>query len=408
MPSGAPMPRIAVLVSTFPGLSQTFVLDQVGALRSAGFDVQVFARTRSESDLDHRKSRELLALGSYADQHPLLRMFGASHLPARLRESGKELIYRRFQQRALADFDLVLCHFGNVGLGTALRARRLRSAAPIWTIFHGHDLSRFVRQHPDDVYRPLFEIGSRFLPVSRLWERTLVDLGCPADRIELLRMGVDCEAIAFRPSDRRPGEPVRILTVGRLVEKKGTEFSLRALARLAREAGHLDWTFEIVGEGPLEPELRTLAARLKLHDRVRFLGPLPVEEVRTKLHAADVFVLPSVVAADGDMEGIPVALMEAMAAGVPVISSAHSGIPELIEHGVSGLLAAERDVAGLAAHLGALIESPEAGRSLIGAARRKVETEFNQARVHDRLIRSIRAAPHVQGAARSPGPPAAR
>ena len=204
-------------------------------------------------------------------------------------------------------------------------------------------------------------------------------------------MGVDCKAIRYAPSRGRAGEPVRILTVGRLVEKKGTEYSLRALAEVVREAPHVDWRFEVVGDGPLGDGLRELAGRLALDDRVRFLGPLPSDEVRERLAAADLFLLPSVVASDGDMEGIPVSLMEAMAAGVPVVSSVHSGIPELIDHGASGLLAEERDVAGLVRHVRTLIENPDARRRLVGPARRKVEQEFNQDLIHARLVDSIHA-----------------
>jgi colanic acid/amylovoran biosynthesis glycosyltransferase len=171
-PFGLRSPKIAVFTSRFPELSQTFVLDQVSALRDAGFDVHVFAKTRSESSIGHPKGRELMALGRYADQHPLVRLLARSPRSERIRESGKSFFFRRLQRRAAEHFDLVLCHFGPIGLSTALHTRETQGRAPIWTIFHGYDLSQFLRQHGDAVYRPLFDIGSRFLPISSLPPQT--------------------------------------------------------------------------------------------------------------------------------------------------------------------------------------------------------------------------------------------
>ncbi|HWT11291.1 MAG TPA: glycosyltransferase [Allosphingosinicella sp.] len=380
--------QLAVLVSRFPELSQTFVLDQVAALIDAGFDVTVFAGRRARGGLRHATGRALAGHGRYADRALLPRLLNLPGFSAGLRRRAHERALRRLHRQAAAGFDLLLCHFGPVGLQAVAASRGLARAAPIWTIFHGYDVSRFIVEQGEDAYAHLFRHGDRFLPISRLWQRRLAGLGCPEDRIGLLRMGVDCERIEFAPRPRADG-PLRILTVGRLVEKKGTAFALAALAHLQQAAPELRWVFEVAGDGPLEQPLRQAAGELGLGERVSFLGALSSSEVQARLRQADIFLLPSIVAADGDMEGIPVALMEAMAAGVPVVSTFHSGIPELVEHGVSGLLAPERDPAALAEQLRTLIESPSTSHSLALAARAKIEAEFNQRRINAGLAESI-------------------
>jgi colanic acid/amylovoran biosynthesis glycosyltransferase len=286
--------------------------------------------------------------------------------------------------------DLVLCHFGPVGLRAA-KALAHDPRPAIWTIFHGNDLSAFLKRFGARAYRSLFDRGELFFGVSRLWMARLKELGCPADRVRLMRMGVDVDAIEFHPREPDADRPLRFLTVGRLVEKKGIDVALRALAELRRLRPGLDWTYEIAGDGPLRSRLERLCEELQLRDRVTFSGKQSPAAIQSRLGMSDLFLLPSVTAANGDMEGIPVSLMEAMAAGVPVLSTFHSGIPELIEDGVSGLLAPERDHVALAENICRLLEEPGLRAGLVSAARDKVEREFNQSRLWDDLVAEIRA-----------------
>ncbi|HEX8639914.1 MAG TPA: glycosyltransferase [Allosphingosinicella sp.] len=384
--------RVGLVVSGFPALSETFIIDQAAALTDAGLDLRILATRRLTDGLRHERARELVRLADFSDESPLVRL-----MPGRLKMLARRLSRRRLQRRAASECDLLLCHFGPVGLITVRNLEGVQRRPLIWTVFHGFDMSRHLAQAGPDAYAPLFRLGDRFLPISRMWADRLAGIGCPAERIALLRMGVDCAAISFAPPKRAATGRLRLLTVGRLVEKKGTEYSLRALAQVARTQPSLRWSFEIAGEGPLQRPLEALAAELGLADRVTFLGPLGGEQVREKLRRADLFLLPSVTAADGDMEGIPVALMEAMAAGVPVVTTFHSGIPELVEDGVSGLLASERDVATLARQIAIVLGDPERAHSLAAAARARVEAEFNQAKINAALVAEIEAA--VEGAA---------
>src|SRR6185437_9215841 len=167
-------------------------------------------------------------------------------------------------------------------------------------------------------------------------------------------------------------------------EKKGLTYAIRAVAALRRDG--VDIALDIVGDGPLRPSLESLIAELGMGNAVRIIGARSRDEVARAMGAAHLFAAPSVTARDGDMEGIPVALMEAMASGVPVVATAHSGIPELVEDGVSGLLVPERDTDALAAAFRWLVDHPERWLSMALAAHDAVERDFNSARLNDELV----------------------
>jgi colanic acid/amylovoran biosynthesis glycosyltransferase len=298
--------------------------------------------------------------------------------------------------RGAAGYGVVLCHFGTAGLRAAALKRRGLISGDVWTIFHGSDLSSLLQRSPPDVYRRLFEVGDRFLPVSEFWRSRLIKLGCPPERICVLHMGVDTRAFAFRERPLRRGD-LELISVARLVEKKGIAIALKALAILRERRPDLMWRYRIVGDGPSRGRLQHLADDLGIGQRVEFLGAQAPVAVRGLVDQSDIFVLPSITAQNGDQEGIPVSLMEAMATGVAVASTFHSGIPELVEHGVGGLLAPERDVGALADNLLLLLEDPELRQRLALVGRAKVEAEFDQevlgAKLHAMICEAASANP---------------
>jgi colanic acid/amylovoran biosynthesis glycosyltransferase len=180
---------------------------------------------------------------------------------------------------------------------------------------------------------------------------------------------------------------VRIVSVGRLVEKNGIEDAIVALSLVGAPFEYL-----VAGDGPLRTHLEDLARRRLPSGSVRFLGAQTHDEIVPLLQSADICLAPSMTGADGDIEGIPVAIMEAMAAGLAVVSTRHSGIPELVVHGVSGLLVEERDTAALAAAVSALVADSRQ-RSLMGAAGRAiVAADYDVAVLTDRLVDLYREA----------------
>jgi len=412
--------NIAFVVTHFPALSETFVLNQVTGLIDRGHAVDIYADRPGEDSKIHPDVERygLVARTRYAPRMPantLARLSKGAALAARhlgtapgvvaralnvFRHGGEalslKLLYRAtpfLPQRPA--YDAILAHFGPNGL----RALALRDLGVVRgrlvTIFHGSDMSAYLQKYGPRVYDRLFEKGDLFLPISERWKSALLELGCDARKVFVHRMGIDCARFQFRPRELKAGQPARLLSIARLVEKKGIEFAIRAAA----QARHRGFQYDIIGDGPLRPALEKLAADLGVGDRVRLLGWKQQTEVVALLDQAHLLVAPSVTGRDGDQEGIPVAMMEAMAMGLPVLSTRHSGIPELVEDGRSGFLVAERDVQALADRLDSLLSCPERWPAMGEAGRRRVESEFDIDRLNDALVETFRRVLDGSGAA---------
>lgn len=398
--------RISLQVTVFPALSETFVLNQIEGLLERGHEIDVQAIRRGGDRVPSAiiENRQVVARTLYRGRQSsragqALRVLAAGtglllRSPTaflRLRRAvaraprisfGAALVAAR-NLRLRPPPDVVYAHFGPNGLlYAALRAAGLVTA-PLVTVFHGYDLSLFLRWEGQDCYRLLFEEGALMLPVSEEFARRLRAMGCPPERIRVHHMGVDPGSIPYRERRRAPGTGLELLSIARLVEKKGIDHALRALATVAPD---VDWHYRIVGDGPLRAELEALAAELGIAARVDFLGWRDNAEVKTIIAECQVLLAPSVTAREGDEEGIPVVLMEAAAGGLAIVSTRHSGIPELVRDGVSGLLADERDVAGLGRAIERLARDQELALDLGRHGRELVEAEFDIAVLNRRLV----------------------
>ncbi len=194
-----------------------------------------------------------------------------------------------------------------------------------------------------------------------------------AYKIKVIHCGIDSER--FVPVKRNHSDAMTLLCVGRFVEKKGHEFLLRAFEKIANALPNAK--LRLVGDGPLKPAMMNLCRELDLEQRVYFLGAATSELVLMEMKRADIFVLHSITSADGDMEGIPVSLMEASATGLPVIATRHSGIPELVIEGVTGLLTDEKDIESLAGSIMNLAESVDLRERLGNAGKFYVARKYN-------------------------------
>ncbi|RAH34464.1 glycosyltransferase [Pantoea agglomerans] len=391
--------KLTFFTMRFPVASETFVLNQVTHFIDAGYEVEIIsvfpgdlvnrhaafdeyglaAKTHyllpeeKISIVDKLNQRIKLVLPKVT-KPSLLRSLNVRRYGAQSSKLLLPSIVANAKQTFTADVFLV--HFGYAGaLANKLRELGVLKGKQA-TVFHGADISRrhILEEHKLD-YVNLFRQSELMLPISILWKNKLIEMGCPPEKIHVTRMGIEPEKFNFQPRQAFQ-TPLRIVSVARLTEKKGLDVAVKASAILKQRGGQFQYT--IIGNGDQDEMMRDFIAREGMEDCVSMPGFKPQEEIRRALSEADIFLLPSKTAADGDMEGIPVALMEAMAVGLPVVSTFHSGIPELIENNVSGWLVEEDDPEALAETLLKLSQGEVDVAPVVAAARHKVETEFNQ------------------------------
>ena len=396
--------KIAVVVERFPSLSETFVLSQIAWLLDAGHDVRIFASRRSSDSLVHSDVQRLqliqrtryarsfsggyhrrqLQLGTFLLGQVALGRVPAGALIRGYERSGTRSLPVWTYPRGDASFDAILAHFGPNGVH-ALEMRRAGVVrGPLLTVFHGYDMNPLHSRAPRG-YGRLFQEGDRFLPVSHYFRRRLLSWGAPADRTTVHHMGVDAERFRYTPRALEGGV-LRLISIARLVPKKGLEWSIRAAARLGPQV-----SYTIVGDGPERSRLQSLIRDLGT-PQVQLVGWKSQDDVAELLRAAHVLVAPSVTTDDGEEEGIPVALMEAMASGLPVISTRHSGIPELVQDEVSGFLVEEKQVDPLAERMRRLLAQPARLEAMGRAGRDIVLRDFNNHTLHPRLLELLHAA----------------
>jgi len=401
--------KIAFFVARFPVMSETFILNQITGLIDRGHDVDIFAGLPGDTGQVHREviSYSLLERTQYlldVPRSPAQRYLTVlATLAVRLFTSPKacmrallwggrgqakyslNLFYAMKRFLPAQTYDVIHCHFGPQGL----RAQMLRDIGvlkgPLVTVFHGSDITEYVQQRSESVYSDLFDKGDLFLPISENWKRRATELGCPSEKLRVHHMGIDVGKFAYKARSLGGDGRVRIVTVARLVEKKGVEYGIRAVARLCRQGHKI--RYAILGDGPLRTSLERLLEEMQVGDAVELLGWKIQDEVRALLDESHILLAPSVTSSRGDQEGIPVVLMEALAMGLPVVSTFHSGIPELVQDGISGHLVPERDVDALSEKLAHLIEHPEVWPEMGSKGRAFVEQEFDIDKLNEQLIR---------------------
>ena len=399
--------KIAFIVTEFPSLSQTFVLNQITGLMDRGHEVDIFAETY-RSDVEIPKSLEhyqLLKRTSFQRNLPLgkIRRYqkGVSEIfkllvvnPIPMLRSlnffkfGKEALSLRLFYQILpflkkGPYDIVHCHFGPCGQFGIFLKELGAITGKVTTVFHGYDISKYLKTFGDSVYDNLFEKGDLFLPISECWKEKLVRLGCQKEKIVVHRMGIDTRKFLAVQRKSKEGR-VQLVTIARLVEKKGVQYGIQAVARVIQSFPDIEYT--IIGDGPLRGALESLIQELDIEGYVHLLGWREQEDVIKIMQHADILLVPSVTGRNGNQEGIPVVLMEALAQGKPVVSTYHSGIPELVKDNRSGFLVPEHDVSGLAEKLEYLLAHPEIWWKMGQEGRSHVERNYDINKLNDRLV----------------------
>jgi glycosyltransferase involved in cell wall biosynthesis len=398
-PSGDGALRLAYMITGYPYPSHTFIQNEVRALRGLGVDVTTFVHRSATPDeilspadreafattrplRPFRVGRYLRAHGSALLTNPTgygrglrtalrLRGEGPRALMWQLFYFGQAVVLWRYCKRA--GLRHIHAHFANVGADVALLAAVVGGPGWRWS---------FTMHGPTELYDvSWFRLGAKVesaafvVCISDFARSQLMGLVDAEhwDKLTVVHCGVDTTALAARPSDGARAEgPISVLCVGRLVPIKGQLVLLEAVAELVR--GAHDVRVVLVGAGPMHDALAAAARRLGIEERVELTGPLGHPEVLERIRAADIFCLPSFA------EGVPVVLMEAMALGVPVVTTRVMGIPELVEDGASGLLVAPGSRDDLVVSLRRLIEDRALGHALGAAGRQRVESGYALAR----------------------------
>ena len=390
------MKTVAFILKGYPRLSETFIAQEILSLERLGLAIEIVSLRRPTDVSTHPIHREIGApvtyLPEYLYQEPL-RVLRALTAVGRRRRFWtafsiwwKDFIrdptpnrIRRFGQAAVLAHGIpprvsqLHAHFLHTPASVARYASALTGLA--WSL----------SAHAKDIWTtPAWEKREKLAECD--WAVTCTETGfhhleglAPRDRLHLVYHGLDLNRFPAppAPASGRDGSnadrPVILLSVGRAVEKKGLDTLVEALMRLPT---HIAWRLVHIGGGPRLDHLREMATRSGLADRIQWLGPQPQEVVLENYRLADLFILPSVIAKDGDRDGLPNVLLEAQSQGLPCIAGKLPGIAELISDGTTGVLVEPGDTAALADAISSLAQDPQRRRQLGSAALSCVHKRF--------------------------------
>jgi colanic acid/amylovoran biosynthesis glycosyltransferase len=397
--------RIAFIVGGFPRISETWILAQVTALLDRGHEVDIFARRASGQSVVHadvtdydlmrrshwfnvpmsrsgRIMRAARVLARNMPRHPgtMLKCLNLPRYGSFYAVLNNLMFVEPFLERR---YDAILCHFGGNGMDFVC----LKDAFPdtrFVTMFHGDDYFIGDEKGPE-AFALLKRFGDAFLVTTDCFGRaTLRRYGFDDSRIVTLHLSINAKKIPFRER-RQTGDTVRLLSVGRLVEKKGLEFGVRAAAALQAANSRLRVEYRIVGEGPLRGDLTKLTGQLGAATTVQLLGALPGAEVMRWMHESDIYLLPSL------MEQAGYVLLEAQASGLPVVATRVGGVPEMVREGQSALLVEAGNVEATTAALQKLLTNSDQWPAMGQQGRRHVEEYFDVDRLTSQLEDVLKA-----------------
>ncbi len=380
--------RIAFIVEAFPKLSETFILNQVTALLDLGHDVEIFPSRNLDEIKTHPKVGKygLLDKTFYPPIVPdnsvlaklkcawlVVKNFSNIEIINRILSlpypvgTKISLFFRMLPLIGKKKFDIIHCHFGPLGK-VAVQARSLAIlSGKLVLSFYGYDASRYKLDAK--YYASIVQQFDGYIAISNYLKEKIVKLGFPEERINKIPLGVDL--IDFNLSDKKfKRDGHKLLTVARLVEKKGIYYGIMAFSKLRKKNQKLE--YHIVGDGILYDKFKELIEELGLKEWVFLHGAKNKDEIFQLYREADIFVLPSITASDGNTEGQGLVLQEAQLMKLPVVSTFHNGIPEGIVENETGFLVAERDINALSEKISILIgdeqlrnEMGKKGRNLV-------------------------------------------
>ena len=397
--------KISVLyfLNRFPLPSETFVIDQICGLMDRGVEISIISLIKGDYENMHEKVVEygldkktvylseqtnsklasrISSLGTSIFNPKIIGLFNFFKYGSVSKNLLLPLVEKKKERK---NYDFIIAHFGTAGVTAMKMINANVLQGKLIPVFHGADISKKknLEKYEAD-YKELFKKSFALFPISNLWKNKLIELGADSNKILVNRMGIDVAKFNFKDSEVGSGGKFRIVSVARMVEKKGIDDAIQAMSLLKKNTD-TPFTYDLVGGGPLLETLKQQAQNLGLTDVINFHGVQTHSGVKKLLSEADVFLLPSKVASDGDMEGIPVSLMESMSCGIVTLSTLHSGIPELIEHELEGFLVPESSPIGISNQLSRIMEGEYNLSNIRMHALAKVQGEFNQKNAYDQM-----------------------
>jgi glycosyltransferase involved in cell wall biosynthesis len=383
---------ILYVVGQFPKLSESFIINEIYELDRRGHDVSVFSLRQSTEDITHTEIQEIDLPIHYADSPSLnsvidmfdKRLIDRSILQeARYFENPLYHIYWLYIGKQIIEaidteggVDLVHAHFATPNRIAVTYAAAYHNI-PCTLTAHANEIFSFTS------LRRLRRVCSSFNQVivpSHYNKRYLAtEIGVDAD---MTVVPATTSTDKFTPSDNHISG--RLLTIGRLTEKKGYKYAIEAIANLIDQGYEVE--YHIVGTGEREEFLRDRAREYGIEDYVKFLGKVSDEKLQSELHEAEIFVLPCVIASDGDRDVAPVVLKEAMATQTACVSTSISAIPELITDGHDGILVEPNDATALGEALSSLLDDSSRRNEIADNGRKTVENKFDISQTVDELV----------------------
>lgn len=394
--------NVAYLTNCFGTQSHTFIRREIRSLRRMGLKLALYG-VRREADsiapdavdlvdettyLYPLSYRQLLVCNLHflacSPVHYLKGLCQAIAQPEFSIKRRAKMAYHYLAATVLArdltarGVDHIHAHFMNVSASLAMYAAHHAQIPFSITV---HSAGTFKTPHILGVHQKLR--SAQFLLMISHYNIEYFSKIVPCrDKSHVVRCGMTLDDFNYRGREHKIGTPAKLLAVGRFVEKKGFKYLVQACQHLKQKG--LSFQLSLIGSGPLKAALEQEVAALGLSDQVLFVGAKSTEEVRNAMTGADVVIVPSVTSASGEMEGLPVVIMEAMAIGVPVVASAHSGIPEIVQPGETGYLTPEKDAAAIAEAIAQALQQPSP--AMVENAYQLVEQTFNIDRVAEQRL----------------------
>ncbi|EUJ47846.1 glycosyltransferase [Listeria fleischmannii] len=400
--------KVLFFISSFPKLSETFILNQITGLIDRGVEVEILAWHRAFNEADHQAVQEydLLSKTHFINipASKWRRLLKASFLFGKLFLKNRRLALETMKWRKYGQMssslrllysasyflnrekaDAVIAHYGpNGNIANFYKNEGLLEERTM-VFFHGQDLTSFVKKWGKGVYRDLFASEISLLPISHYFATKLVHYGASKENVSIHHMGVDTAEFDYQATKIQA--PIRFLTTGRLTEKKGMETAIQTMA-LLKSRLKVPFHLDILGDGERRADLVELISRLDVGDVVTLCGAKTQEAVKAAVKEATIIIQLSKTAENGDMEGIPMVLMEAMSRGKITLSTYHSGIPELIENGRNGFLVQEDSPEQAADLIEGILQSKLFPLEKISLeARETIHREFCLNTWNDRLVK---------------------